>query len=100
MGRASRRKSERREKRRVALPPCSYQHCPSRHLPSTHIIQKKDGTFFAACEACVEPMMQAIKLSGMDAQVVTHAALKNLARAAKKKALGQGSVHDPAPPSP
>jgi len=60
------------------LPACSNRECPNRRPHSTHIIRKGDGTFFAACDACVEPMAQAVRLTGIDVQIVSKRALEHL----------------------
>jgi len=81
-GRRSKREATARDQRRrigFEIAPCSYQHCPNNRPIGTHIFWRKDGEgHYASCDDCVQQMMQALKLAGIDAQVVTVNALEHL----------------------
>lgn len=68
---------------REPLPPCSYKDCPNGRPASTHILRKGDGTFFSSCDDCIQPMMHALKLEGIDVQVANLNALEHLADTAE-----------------
>lgn len=87
MGRASRRKKERRALRTgFKLPPCSYQKCEAGRPPAQYVIRKTAADeFLSACVACVEPMMAVCRAEGVDAQVFSREALMQLNAAARKK---------------
>lgn len=97
MGRNARLKRERREARKKAgvvkhhkrdkFPPCSYKDCEHGRPEATHLLLLEDGNYFAACDDCIEPMMQALRMKGINAQVVTKAAVEQLSRAAKRGPL-------------
>ena len=74
-------KPQRAKRRTDKMPRCSYQNCSNGQPPSTHILRKVDGTFFASCDDCIEPMMHALKYRGIDTQVVSLEALGMLADA-------------------
>ena len=74
-------KSQHVKRRTDKMPRCSYQNCSNGQPPSTHILRKTDGTFFASCDDCIEPMMHALKYKGIDTQVVSLEALGMLADA-------------------
>lgn len=77
MGREARLKRLRRERRKLSkqVPPCSYTKCENGRPPGTHIVRTSDGNFYTACDDCAQPLMHALRLKGIDAQVATVDAL-------------------------
>ena len=86
MGRNAKLKQKRREERKRLgirrhrkkdrMPPCSYRECSNGNPEGTHILRKSDGNFFSSCDDCIDPMMHALKMQGIDAQVASVEALK------------------------
>jgi len=95
MGRNAKLKAERRRKRTAVardqeqrigfvIAPCSYKHCPNGRPPGDLLLWRADGEgHYASCEGCSEDMMRSLKLAGIDAQVVTVAALEHLRQSGK-----------------
>lgn len=90
MGRKARLKRERRQKRAeqaakqrkllgFEVAPCSYKRCPNGRPPGTHLLWRTDGEgHYTACDDCVQNQMQALKLAGINTQVVTVNALAHM----------------------
>lgn len=95
--RARRARARARHPRRKLLPnatkmpPCSC--CKGK---STHIIRKGDGTFFASCDADLQEMVLAMRLQGIDAQVISMAALAQMNKQGLEPGVEAGSVPSPA----
>jgi len=68
-------------RRRGAVPVCSAPKCTNR---STYIVRPRAtspeyaGTFWAACDDCVKAVAIGAKASGIDADVIAYAALRQM----------------------